>query len=71
MACQNDINSTHKISYNFQNMVQPLEMHHASQDDAFFENMYNDLRKVMGDCYYSFLIQYLMSYTLYNALSHV
>ena len=44
MVCQNDINSTHKISCNFQNMVQLINIYHATQEGC----MYNELRQVMG-----------------------
>ena len=43
MACQNDINSTS------QNMVQLIEIYHATQEGCiFFGNMFNYLKKVMG-----------------------
>ena len=49
MVCQNDIYSTLKISCNFQNMVQLLEIYHTAQEGCIiFGNMYNDLRAVMG-----------------------
>ena len=38
-----------KISCNFQNMVQLLEIYHTAQEGCiFFGNMYNDLRAVTG-----------------------
>ena len=37
------------VSCNFQNMVQLLEIYHATQERCiFFGNMYNDPKKVMG-----------------------
>ena len=63
MACRNAINSTLQnimplskyrstwlnILYNFQNLVQLLEMYHLTQEGCIiFGNMYNDLRWVMG-----------------------
>ena len=37
------------ISCNFQNMVQRLEIYHATQEGCtYFGKMYNELRKVMG-----------------------
>ena len=39
----------HEISFNFQNIVQLLEIYYATQDGyIFLGNMYNDLWKVMG-----------------------
>ena len=38
-----------KISRNFLNMAQLLEIYHTAQEGCiFFGNMYNELRKVMG-----------------------
>ena len=45
----NYINSTLKISCNFPNIVQLLEIYYTTQEGCiFFGNMYNDLRAVMG-----------------------
>ena len=41
--------ATFKISFNFQNMVQLLEIYRTTQEGCiFFGNMYNDFRAVMG-----------------------
>ena len=39
----------HKISCNFQNMLQLFEIYHTTQEGCiFFGNMYNGLRSVIG-----------------------
>ena len=49
MVCQNDVYSTLKLSCNFQNMVQLLEIYHTAQEGCIFlGNMYNDRRAVMS-----------------------
>ena len=49
LTSPSEYQATFKISFNFQNMVQPFEIYHATHEGCISGgNMYNNFRRFMG-----------------------